>query len=262
MVLKEKIIFLKKKNWFLNYFFFLWKKKIWTGGRSFGKKVFWGQVGKVSGWWFFFNVVRNYSIVNLQGTVQAFVKPLNTNSVFSLMFFFKYGIFSILPAEDTMWLSSVYIYDIFSKEISLGQSTILENFSIGEIIFSLQTKRYKTALVGWSSGMFCKILKKNSYWVFIQYPSKLISIIPAKMSATWGVSKKINFEKLKKAGQSYLYGWIPKVRGIAMNPVDHPHGGWTNGGCHPWTPSGHLTKNVKTRKKKWWSNSIIFSLWK
>lgn len=262
MVLKKNFSFLQKKNWFLNYFFLLWWKKRWSGGRSFGKKVFRGQVGKVSGRWFLYNIIRDYSIMNISGTIQAFVKPLYVNSIFSLLFFPKYGLFSIIPTEETTWLSSTYINDIFNKEINLGNSTILENFSIGEIIFSLQTKRYNLACVGRSSGMFCKILKKTHIRAFIQYPSKLVSIIPLKMFATRGVSKKINFEKLKKAGQSYLYGWIPKVRGIAMNPVDHPHGGRTNGGCHPRTPTGFLTKNVKTWKKKWWSDSIIFSLWK
>lgn len=262
MVLKEKISYIKKKNWFLNYFFFLRRKKIWTGGRSLGKKVFWGQVGKVAGWRFFFSVTWDYSVINLLGVIQSFAKIININSIFSFIFFPKYGIFSILPAEDTVRLSSTYIHDVFSKELAIGHSTILQNLSIGEIIFLLQTKHCKPATVSRSSGMFCKILKKTSSRAFIQYPSKVVSIVPLAMSASKGTSKWVNLEKLRKAGQSYLFGWIPKVRGIAMNPVDHPHGGWTNKGCHPWTPSGQLTKNVKTRKKKWWSNSIIFSLWK
>ena len=53
-----------------------------------------------------------------------------------------------------------------------------------------------------------------------------------------------------KAGQNRLLGRKPSVRGIAMNPVDHPHGGRTNGGIPPKTPWGKLTKGSKTRKNK------------
>jgi len=53
-------------------------------------------------------------------------------------------------------------------------------------------------------------------------------------------------------------GKSPKVRGIAMNPVDHPHGGRTNKGGHPVTPNGFLTKGVKTRKLKSWSKKKIY----
>ena len=121
-------------------------------------------------------------------------------------------------------------------------------------------KKNNNATISRTAGTSCKILKKLNNRVFIQFPSKVIGILPENNLATKGVCKKLLIKKLKKAGDSRYLGWISKVWGIAMNPVDHPHGGWTNGGCHPWTPTGFLTKGVKTRKKNSWSNSIIFSL--
>jgi len=64
---------------------------------------------------------------------------------------------------------------------------------------------------------------------------------------------------MTKAGQSRYKGRAPKVRGIAMNPVDHPHGGRTNKGGHPVTPSGWLTKGVKTRHTAKWSAKKIYA---
>ena len=260
MVLRSNYTFLKKKCWFLKFFFFLWKKKCWSGGRSFGKKVFRGQVGKVSGRWFSYLIIWNYSILNVQGLVQAFFKPFKVNFIVNFVFFWKYGLLAILPAEESSKLSEFYINSFKNDEVAFGSSNIIKNFIVGSLFFLLQTKKNKNASVARASGTFCKFLKKINDWAFIQFPSKVVGIIPITNFVTKGISKKILIKKLFKAGDSWFLGCIPKVRGIAMNPVDHPHGGWTNGGIHPWTPTGFLTKNVKTRKKKHWSNPIIFSL--
>lgn len=262
MVINNNISNIKKWNCFLKYFFFLWKKKYWTGGRSWGVKVFRGQVGKISGWRFIFKIIWNYSIFNINGIVQFFLYPFNFTSVFSLLFFFKYGFIGIVPTEETSYISNLYRHDLFSKDISFGNSTLISNFIVGTNFFSLQLLRYWHSTIARSSGTTCKILKKTDSCAFVQFPSKLVWIIPLFSAASRGMSKKIDKKKLYKAGNSYILGWIPKVRGIAMNPVDHPHGGWTNGGCHPRTPKGFLTKNVKTWKWKCWSNPVIFSLWK
>lgn len=262
MVLNKNFIFIKKKNRFLKFFFFLWKKKCWTGGWSFGKKVFWGQVGNVSGRRFTYRISWDYSIINVPGFIQTFFKPFGVNSIFNFIFYWKYGLLSLIPSEETIRISNMYINTVFQTDILTGNSSFLKNFSVGSTIFLVQTKKNKKAIVSRSAGTFCKILKKINDRVFIQFPSKVVGILPINNFATKGMSKKFFIKTLYKAGNSWLLGRIPKVWGIAMNPVDHPHGGWTNGGCHPKTPTGFLTKNVKTWKKKCWSNPIIFSLWK
>lgn len=261
MVLKIENSFLNKKNKFLKFFFFLRKSKKWSGGRSFGKKIFWGQVGIVSGWWFIYWINRNFSIINIKGLIQSFFKPFNINFIVSLVFFWKYGLLSFLPTADLTNISDEIITNITPTEISSGASNLLKNFSVGSIIFSLQLQLNNSAKISWSSGTSCKVLKHLEGKAFVQFPSSTVGILPLKCFAIKGSSYWIPLKKLKKAGNSRIIGKIPKVWGIAMNPVDHPHGGRTNGGIHPWTPTGFLTKNVKTRKKKKWSNSLIFS-WK
>lgn len=262
MVLKDNFTCLTKKDWFLKYFFYLWERKNWSGGWSFGKKVFWGQVGSVSGKWFNYKIIWNYSIINLFGIIQSFFKPFKCNFVLNFIFFWKHGLLALLPSEDTSKLSGIYLNTITDTNIELGYSNLIKNFLVGSLCFLLQTKKNSSATVSRSSGTFCKLLKKINNWVLIQFPSKTIGILPIFYFATLGVSKWIDVIKLSKAGNSWILGKIPKVWGIAMNPVDHPHGGRTNGGIHPKTPKGFLTKNVKTWKWKLWSNSIIFSLWK
>lgn len=260
MVLNKNCLFITKKSWYLKYFFSLWEKKIWTGGRSFGKKVFWGQVGKTAKWRFVYRIIWNYSVINIQGLIQSFFKPYKNNHFLNLIFFWKYGLLVFNPSEETDKLSGTYLNNFYLLDTEFGNSNILKNFSVGSICFSLQTKKNKKSTISRSSGTFCKILKKINDWIFLQFPSKTVGILPSTNFVTKGVNKKTVLKKLFKAGHSKLLGWISKVWGIAMNPVDHPHGGWTNGGIHPWTPTGFLTKNVKTRKKKCWSNSIIFTL--
>ena len=86
----------------------------------------------------------------------------------------------------------------------------------------------------------------------IKLPSSAILTLPIESYATLGtVSNKLhNLEVIGKAGRNRLKGIRPSVRGIAMNPVDHPHGGRTNGGMPPVTPWGKPTRGKPTVKKK------------
>lgn len=113
-----------------------------------------------------------------------------------------------------------------------------------------------------AAGSFSKLLTRypNKYnKLIVQLKSGEQYLINRKCGATLGSISNINhwLRNLKKASQSRKLGFRPSVRGIAMNPVDHPHGGRTNGGCHSVSPTGFLTKGKKTRTKKIISN-IIF----
>jgi len=84
-------------------------------------------------------------------------------------------------------------------------------------------------------------------------------LINRKCGATLGPVSNVNhwLRNYKKASQTRQLGFRPSVRGIAMNPVDHPHGGRTNGGCPSVSPTGFLTKGKKTRKRAIVSNLIF-----
>jgi large subunit ribosomal protein L2 len=113
-----------------------------------------------------------------------------------------------------------------------------------------------------SAGSFIKILNRfpNKYnKVLIQLKSGEQYLINRNCGSTIGIASNINnwLRNWKKANMSKKLGFRSAVRGIAMNPVDHPHGGRTNGGCPSVTPSGIITKGKKTRKKQI-SKNVIF----
>ena len=101
-------------------------------------------------------------------------------------------------------------------------------------------------------GLFCQIVQKQVNSCKIRLPSGLIISVDNKSLATVGSisNSQHNLIKIGKAGRNRLRGIRPTVRGIAMNPVDHPHGGRTNGGRPSVTPWGKPTKGKPTAKNK------------
>ena len=113
-----------------------------------------------------------------------------------------------------------------------------------------------------SAGNGCQLLAKEGRFVVLRLPSGEMRRVFSDCRATVGEvgnSEHSNIN-LGKAGRSRWLGRRPKVRGVSMNPVDHPHGGGegrTSGGRHPVSPWGMPTKGFKTRKKKNRSNKYI-----
>lgn len=249
----------KKTNFFfLKYFFQLRHTKPVSGGWSWGIKVFWGSLSYNKFYTHKYNFM--YKIWNEIGIVQSLLKTLKMNFTVSMVFYPSIGLFSFNPAED------LHDENFFLKHktkndgiFQWGNSIFLWNSKIGLVLFSIQANKNKQATFARSSGCYGKIIKKSYNRVYIQLPSFKIYITSALGSATLGLSSKKNLWHLTRAGESVYMGKSPKVWGIAMNPVDHPHGGRTNKGGHPWTPTGFLAKGVKTRKTKIWSKKKIYS---
>lgn len=127
----------------------------------------------------------------------------------------------------------------------------LSNFPTGINVFNVSSKNNKYCYAK-SAGTFCTLLQKQKNQFLIRLPSGKITSLPINSSGTIGkVSNKLHQRiYIGKAGTNRLMGKRPSVRGIAMNPVDHPHGGRTNGGVHPKTPWGIPTRGKHTVKKK------------
>jgi len=257
MVLGRNYLNKKKDYFYLKYFFQLWEWWIASGGRAHGIKVFRGHVNYCTTYAYNYNFA--YKIWNEPGIIQILFKTLKMNFTSALVFYPGLGLISINPLEDLHEpFSFIRHTTYFTSMLPRGDSLILKNSKIGLVIFSIQSYKTKLSRFARSSGCYGKILKKSDGKIFVQLPSSKIYIISEMCSATLGLSSKKNFWKLVKAGESRYISRVPKVRGIAMNPVDHPHGGWTNKGCHPVTPSGFLTKGVKTRKTNTWSKNKIY----
>lgn len=137
------------------------------------------------------------------------------------------------------------------KELKLGYRTIIKNIPTGSIIHNISYNRNSGNLVR-AAGTFGQIIQKTESNCKIKLPSGYIKEFPIKTFATLGVVSNLqnNLVVIGKAGTNRLLGKRPSVRGIAMNPVDHPHGGRTNGGMPSVTPWGKPTKGKPTVKFK------------
>ena len=129
-----------------------------------------------------------------------------------------------------------------------GNSTLLKNLPVGSII-SLISKKNKICFIK-SAGTYGQILEKLENSCKLRLPSGKVIKLPLNSTVTVGTvsNSKYKLNVFGKAGynRNKGKGIRPHVRGIAMNPVDHPHGGRTNGGCIPVTPWGIPTKGKKT----------------
>ena len=115
-----------------------------------------------------------------------------------------------------------------------------------------------------SAGSFAQLVAKEGDYAQLRMPSGEVRRVPVVCMATVGQvgNQEHENESLGKAGRSRWKGLRPKVRGVAMNPVDHPHGGGegrTSGGRHPVSPWGKPTKGKKTRKNKATEKFIVAS---
>ncbi|MCL2761487.1 MAG: 50S ribosomal protein L2 [Desulfuromonadales bacterium] len=142
-----------------------------------------------------------------------------------------------------------------NADIKPGNTLPLKHIPLGSIIHNIEMKVGKGAQLARSAGVFAQLMAKEGKYVQVKLPSGEVRMILQDCMATIGQVGNLDHEKVSigKAGRSRWLGHRPKVRGVAMNPVDHPHGGGegrTSGGRHPVTPWGIPTKGYKTRKNK------------
>jgi large subunit ribosomal protein L2 len=147
---------------------------------------------------------------------------------------------------------------------NVGNTLPLRNIPEGMHIHNIELKPGKGAQMARSAGSSARIMAKENNLVSIKLPSGEVRMVPEVCMATIGIVGNKTHENIRigKAGRSRWLGRRPKVRGVAMNPVDHPHGGGegrTSGGRHPVSPWGTPAKGYKTRKKNKQSNKYIVS---
>jgi large subunit ribosomal protein L2 len=142
-----------------------------------------------------------------------------------------------------------------SVAIKVGNCLPLDNIPVGTVVHNVEMKPGKGGQLARSAGTSVRLVAKEGIYATLRLRSGETRKVPAQCRATLGVvsNSEHNLEKIGKAGASRWRGIRPTVRGVAMNPVDHPHGGGegrTSGGRHPVTPWGVSTKGHKTRKNK------------
>jgi len=140
-------------------------------------------------------------------------------------------------------------------EIRVGNALPLKNIPVGTTIHNVELYPGHGGQIARSAGSGAQLLAKEGEYAHVRMPSGEVRLVSLRCKATIGQVGNLEHENISvgKAGRSRWLGLRPKVRGVAMNPVDHPHGGGegkTSGGRHPVTPWGVPTKGYKTRPKK------------
>ena len=140
-------------------------------------------------------------------------------------------------------------------EIKEGNCLPLKNIPVGTSVHNIELKPGAGGQLARSAGTSVQIVSKENLYVQLRLVSGEIRLINKNCLATIGIVSNADNKNIKlgKAGRKRYLGFRPKVRGVVMNPVDHPHGGGegrTSGGRHPVTPWGQPTKGKKTRTNK------------
>jgi len=140
-------------------------------------------------------------------------------------------------------------------DIKPGNTLPLQNIPLGTHIHNIELRLGKGGQIVRSAGTYAQLMAKEDRYALVKLPSSEVRMVLLKCQATVGQLGNVNHENihLGKAGRKRWLGKRPKVRGVAMNPVDHPMGGGegrSSGGRHPCTPWGMPTKGYRTRKNK------------
>ncbi len=144
-------------------------------------------------------------------------------------------------------------------DIKIGNTLPLKNIPVGTIIHNVEMKVGKGGQMSRAGGTFAQLVGRDQGYAQIKLSSGELRVVRGECLATIGAvsnpdQKNIN---IGKAGRNRWLGRRPAQRGISMNPVDHPHGGRTNGGIHWCSPSGVPAKGYKTRTNKATDKFII-----
>ena len=178
--------------------------------------------------------------------------PYRTAFIAAVYDFLNFDYFYILAPKN------LNIGDIIKSgnnaDIKIGHTLTLAKIPVGSFVHNLSLKKNKRAVFSRSAGTSSQLIEKTSNHCRVILSSGKQKILPDMSHATIGtVSNEFSFfTRINKAGRNRWLNKRPTVRGVAMNPVDHPHGGGegkTSGGRSSVTPWGKPTKNGKTRKQ-------------
>lgn len=141
------------------------------------------------------------------------------------------------------------------SEIRVGNALPLKVIPLGTHVHNIELNIGHGGQMARGAGSYCQLMAKEGKYAQVKLPSGEVRLIPLACKATIGQVGNLEHEKISigKAGRNRWLGKRPHVRGVAMNPVDHPHGGGegkSSGGRHPVTPWGVPTKGYKTRVRK------------
>ena len=147
-------------------------------------------------------------------------------------------------------------------DIIPGNAMPMQNIPVGTVIHNIEMKPRKGGQIARSAGAYAQLIGKDASYALLRLGSGEQRMVRAECMATVGAVSNPDHQNINigKAGRNRWLGKRPSVRGVAMNPVDHPHGGGegrTSGGRHPVTPWGKPTKGKRTRSNKATDSMIL-----
>ena len=200
------------------------------------------------------------SKIGITGTVERIEYDPNRSAYIALI---KYedGDRSYIIAPAKIKIGSK-VLSAEQTEISPGNSMKMSNIPLGTNVHCVEMKPGKGGQIARSAGASARIVAKEGIYTTLRLQSGEMRKILSECRATIGVvsNSENNLRSFGKAGAKRWKGIRPTVRGVAMNPIDHPHGGGegrTSGGRHPSSPWGMPTKGFKTRKNTRSDNLIV-----
>ena len=209
---------------------------------------------------------RRYRVVDFKrnktgvpATVKAIEYDPNRSALLALLYYTD-GEKAYILAPQKLSVGDEVISSA-QADIKPGNSLKLRYMPVGTVVHNVELRPGKGGQLVRSAGNWAQLMAKEGKYALLRLPSSELRKVLLECRATVGsVSNPEHANQSSgKAGRSRWLGRRPKVRGVAMNPVDHPHGGGegrTSGGRHPVSPWGMPTKGKKTRKNKR-SNHLI-----
>ena len=213
---------------------------------------------------------RRYRIIDfkrnkydIEGTVRTIEYDPNRSCRIALVYYID-GDKRYILAPDGIKLGDKIIASRSRTPLRPGNAMPLSEIPAGLMVHNIEMKPGKGGQMARSAGAAARLMAKEGDYVTLKLPSGEIRLILQNCIATVGEVGNKSHENIKlgKAGRSRWLGRRPKVRGVAMNPVDHPMGGGegkSSGGRHPVSPTGVPSKGYKTRKKKHPSDRYIIT---
>lgn len=178
---------------------------------------------------------------------------------------YRNGLKSYILAPQGISVGDTIITSASRVDINPGNRMPLDKIPVGTMVHNIELNPGQGGMIVRSAGGSAQLVAVEGKFAMLRLPSKEVRKVPKHAMASIGMVSNPDHRlvRLGKAGRMRLFGWRPRVRGKAMNPVDHPHGGGEGhnpiGMKHPKTPWGKPALGVKTRKNKKHSTRLIVS---
>ncbi len=220
-----------------------------SGGRN--------NTGRITVWWRGGGHKRKYRMVDFKRRkldIPATVERLEydpNRTAFIAFIRYEDGEVSYILAPQRLAVGDVVVASE-RADIKPGNAMPMKNMPVGTIVHNVEMKLGRGGQMARSAGCYAQLIGKDGGYAQLRLSSGELRLVRGECFATVGaVSNPDNQNiNLGKAGRNRWLGRRPHVRGICMNPVDHPLGGRTNGGAHPVTPWGQPCKGKRTRANK------------